>query len=169
MITFSRIKEVTIDKGFRFLKVLQFGAKTADSVAPFGDDSHPLKDMIAIYAKTSEVSENVVIGYINKNQIAEVGEKRIFSLKEDGSLSFAIHLKNDGTVEIGGNDDNAVRFSKMQEAFDELRDDLNSHITNYNTHFHPATAGTTSPTASQSQPSTADVTPSRVDNVKLPS
>lgn len=171
MISFSTLKETVVEAGIRIAKVVQFGAKTADVVSSFGDDSAPLKDMTAIYAGTSEVGDNIIIGYINKNQIAADGEKRIFSLKEDGSLSFSIHLKNDGTCEIGGNDDYAVRYSKLEEAFNELRTDLNNLVTAYNGHTHvSASPGSpNSPTPTQGQASTADITPSRVDNVKLPS
>lgn len=114
--TTSIVKENTIKNGKRELKVLEYGAKTADVVADFGDDSAPLKDMIAIYAKTDESGDSIIVGYMNKNQIAQAGEKRIFSLKEDGSLSFAIHLKNDGTCEVGGNADNLVRYQALDDA-----------------------------------------------------
>ena len=112
MITFSKVKENIINT-FRSIKVLQFGAKTADVVAPFGDDSAPLKDMTAIYAETTNVGESVVIGYINTNQIALPGEKRIFSLDASGNLSTYIHLQTDGTMHLGGNTDNVVQYNPL--------------------------------------------------------
>ena len=118
MISTAKVKQWSIEKGKRILKLLQFGAKTAKVAAPFGDDSNPVKDMTAIFAETTASGEPVVIGYINTNQIAQEGEKRIFSLKEDGNLSTYIWLKNDETMEIGGNVDNAVRFSKLKEGID---------------------------------------------------
>jgi len=69
--------------------------------------------MTAIYSPTAVNSEPVIIGYINTNQVAQEGEKRIFSQSLDGSLSFAIHLKTNGTCEIGGAVDNAVRFNAL--------------------------------------------------------
>lgn len=128
MITFSIVKENIIEAFKRVLKVEQFGAKTADVISDFGDDSSPLKDMIAIYANTSEVGDSVIIGYINENQIAQAGEKRIFSLKEDGTLSFAVHLKNDGTCEIGGAVDNAVRYQKMDDALQAQKTAINAEL-----------------------------------------
>jgi len=118
MITTARVKEWSLEKGKRILKVLQFGAKTSKVAAPFGDDANPVKDMTAILAETGVAGETVIIGYINDNQIAEVGEKRIFSLDATGKLSTYIHLKNDETMEIGGNADYAVRFSKLKEGID---------------------------------------------------
>ena len=69
--------------------------------------------MIAVYAETSNISEPVVVGYINKNQIAKTGEKRIFSLKPDGTVATSIHLFTDGTMNVGGDNDNAVRYSPL--------------------------------------------------------
>ena len=43
--------------------------------------------MVAIFAETSNNSEAVIIGYINKNQVAGPGEKRIFSLKDFVKIS----------------------------------------------------------------------------------
>lgn len=112
-LSFSKVKEVLIEKGLRSLKVEQFGVKTGDVVSDFGDDSHPLKDMIALYGRTTEDGENVIIGYLNENQLAAVGEKRIFSLKADGSKSFDVWLKNDGTLEMGGNAFTTVKYEPL--------------------------------------------------------
>ncbi len=128
MITFSIVKDSIIEKFKRVLKVEQYGAKTADVISSFGDDSAPLNDMIALYANTSEVGDSVIIGYINKNQIAQPGEKRVFSLKPDGTLSFDIHLKTDGTCEIGGAIDNAVRHSKLNTALQAEVTKINAEL-----------------------------------------
>lgn len=162
--TLSIVKENIIKAGKRALKVMEFGAKTADVVSDFGDDSSPLKDMIAVYGKTSESGDSIIVGYLNSNQISQPGEKRIFSLKEDGSLSFAIHLKNDGTCEIGGDVDNAVRYSKLEEAFNELKSDMNTFIDSYNLHQHPAN-GLAPPTVIAVE-STADITGAKIDEIK---
>jgi len=116
MITFSKVRDFVIENGKRILKVQEYGVKTAKVASNYGDDSQPLKNMTAIYSPTAVNSEPVIIGYINTNQVAKEGEKRIFSQSLDGSLSFAIHLKTNGTCEIGGNVDNAVRFSALQSS-----------------------------------------------------
>ena len=113
MITFSKVRDFIIENGKRILKVQEYGAKTAKVAANYGDDSQPLKNMTAIYSPTAVNSEPVIIGYINTNQVAQEGEKRIFSQSINGSISFAIHLKTDGTCEIGGDVDNAVRFNAL--------------------------------------------------------
>ena len=169
MISFSIVKENILNGGKRVLKVVQFRVKTADVVGPFGEDSHPLKDMIAVYAGTAEVGDNVIIGYFNENQLAAEGEKRMFSLKPDGTLSFAIHLKNDGTCKIGGDADNAVRYSALETAFNKLKTDLNNFITSYNTHIHTDSVfGPTTATPAQATPSSADITPAKINEIKTP-
>lgn len=167
MITFSIVKQVLLEKATRFLKVQQHGVKTADQISSFGDDSSPIKDMIAVYSKTSEIGDNVILGYINKNQIAEPGEKRIFSLQENGSLSFEIYLKKDGTCAIGAQaNDNAVRYSKLEQGFNQLKDDFNALVQAYNTHQHTAPNGATPPTI-VGQASGADISGAKINEIKV--
>ena len=172
-LTFSTVKENVLET-IRKIKVIQFGAKEADVVTSYGDDSAPLKDMTAIYSTTSEVGDNVVIGYINTLQISKEGEKRIFSQKKDGSLSIDIHLKTDGTLEIAGDGDYAVRYNELKKSFDQLTAEFNAFVTVFNTHGHvpvvtvPAT-GLTAPPLVSAIPSTAQILTSKVKEVKLPS
>lgn len=126
--TTSIVKENIIKAGKRILKVFEYGAKTGDVISDFGDDSSPLKDMIAIYGTTDESGDSIILGYINKNQIAQPGEKRIFSLKEDGSLSFSVHLRNNGTLEIGGNNDNAVRYNPLNSGLQSEKELINAEL-----------------------------------------
>ncbi|MCM8906786.1 hypothetical protein [Tenacibaculum finnmarkense] len=163
MITFSKFYEATLKNLKRILKVNQFGVKTAVESMPFGEDSSPIKDMTAIFAETSNNSEPVIIGYINKNQIAGPGEKRMFSLKENGQISTSIWLKADETMEVGGNTDFAVKYSGLESAFNKLKDDFNAHVLKYNSHIHPSIGATTPNTSSAS---TADISSSKNDKIK---
>lgn len=160
MITYSKVKESIINS-FRSIKVLQFGAKTADVVAPFGDDSAPLKDMTAIYAETTNVGESIVIGYINKNQIALPGEKRIFSLDASGNLSTYIHLQTDGTMHLGGDTDNVVRYSPLSSGLDVKDALINTELTKIAVAIS-ALGGSYAPSAINT-----DITLAKVDEVKV--
>lgn len=116
MITFSKAKDFAIHQGKRILQVLQFGAKTAKVASAYGDDSNPINNMTAIYAETSVNSEPVILGYINTQQIAQKGEKRIFSQKENGDLAFEIYLKSDGSCSIKSADDStSIQLSQSGE------------------------------------------------------
>lgn len=128
MISLARIIGVVVKGGSRILKVIQYGAKTADEAAPFGDDSSPLADMIAVYADTGEIGDPVIIGYLNEKQLAAPGEKRLYSLKENGDLSFYAWLKNDGTMELGGNTDNLVRFAPLNTGLAAQNTAINAEL-----------------------------------------
>lgn len=115
MISLSKVRNVFIEGGFRILRVFQYGVKTSDVSGPFGEDSNPLPNTTAIYANTGVKGDPVVIGYINTNQLQKVspGEKRIFSLFPNGSNSFEIYLRNNGTCEIGGSQFSAVKYEPL--------------------------------------------------------
>jgi len=158
----------------RVSKFLRFGLKdvqTALQTAPYGVDSNPIKDMIAIYGATSDKGKPVIIGYINQNQLADIGETRIFSTDASGNLKTFIWLQNDGIMEIAGDVDNMVRFSDLKSGFDELKSDLNDLKSKWNTFAAayvpggPTPVGTP-PTASTSSISTASIDDSKIDKIK---
>lgn len=129
MISFSTYKSAVIANGKRILKVLQFGVKTAGECMPFGEDGSPLSNMMAVYAKTSNIAEPVIIGYINKNQLAQPGEKRIYSLRPDGTLSTYAWLHNDGTMELAGNGNNLVRYTALNNGLTAQDTAINTELT----------------------------------------
>lgn len=173
----TKVISTRIQSARRLVKFLRYGRSDVQECAesvPFGIDSNPVKDMIAVYAPTGEDGKNVIIGYINKQQLADVGETRLFSTDSDGELKFFIHLKNDGTCDVGGDTDNMVRYSELESAFNQLRSDLNDLITAYNAHIHVTTAtigasttpGVIAPTTSTGTPSSADISGAKIDEIK---
>lgn len=175
MINLVRIQNTVADSvGRRIAKFFRLGrnVETAIQAAAYGTDANPIEDCIAVYAQTGIKGKTVIIGYINKNAIAAVGEHRIFSTDADGAPQFYIHLKNDGTCEIGGNTDNMVRFSELETAFNQLKDDHDALVTAFNTHMHP-TAATGAPSPPTPVPnqipavvSTADISGAKIEEVK---
>lgn len=159
----------------RIVKVRRLGKddiQTAKEYSPFGEDSNPPAGMRALFMETEEKGKTVVIGYLIEDKLAGVGEKRIFSIKDDGSLSTFIWLKSDGTMELGGNADFMVRFNKLKTGFDKLKQDVNALVNAFNTHVH-ATAGTGTPSPPQPVPSvipatasTASIDDSKIDEIK---
>src|SRR5687767_2696330 len=106
MLQLIKIISTELDKvNRRVAKFLRYGkndTQTALQAGPYGVDSNPIRDMIAVYAPTSEKGDTVVIGYINKNQLAEPGEYRIFSTNVDGQVQASVHLKANGVIVITG-------------------------------------------------------------------
>jgi hypothetical protein len=129
MITFSKLKSSTIDQGKRILKVLQFGAKTANESGPFGVDSSPIENMTAIFSETSNAGESVIIGYINKSQLSEPGETRLFSMDNTGVLKAELWLKNDGSIIMNGGGFSAVRFENLNAKLSQEVTDINTELT----------------------------------------
>jgi len=128
MITFSKFSDSTIEFGKRILKVLQFGAKSADECLPFGIDSNPLKNMTTIYADTSNDAESIILGCINESQEADNGETRFYSMDANKVVKSVIWLKKDGTIEFNGNTYSMVRFEPLKTAHQNYDALVNSEL-----------------------------------------
>lgn len=151
--------------------MLRFGKSDVQSPfesMPFGFDGVPKKDLRAVYASTQERGVNVIVGYINVNQIAEEGEVRLYSLDVNSDLSTYIHLKNDNTMEVGGDDDNMVRYSKLEEAFNDLKKEHDDLVDAFNQHQHAALNAIPVPIPSiiPVVNSQADITPAKIETIK---
>lgn len=123
MITLGKFFDSTLNSiGQRLVKSFTInGTATGEQVAPFGDDSVPLKGMDVIYAETESDEQAIITGCLNTNLMAGPGEKRMFAMKlnPDGktySQVFYTWMKANGTFEIGGVVDNAVRYAALNTA-----------------------------------------------------
>jgi len=148
----------------RIVKILGFGKKdiqTPYESMPFGFDSNPTEGMVALQANTGELGKTAIIGYINVNQLAEVGELRLYSTDENGVEKAYIWLKNDENIEIGGNTDFMVRYSALETAFNELQQKYNTFAAAY-VPGGPTSVGLP-PTA---QTSTGNISAAKIDNIK---
>jgi len=177
-----------IESGVRSVKILRFGKDDIQEVrqiSPHGIDSNPVKDLVALYMETGEKGKTVVVGYINKNQVAEVGETRLYGtndqgveqnfihLKDDGEIDIAVvgqnsfKLKPDGTIEVLGDADFMVRFGPLQAGFNTLVSDHNILLGAYNIHVHPtAPTGPVSPPSVTAFSSTASIDASKIAEIK---
>lgn len=84
----------------------------------------------------------------------DVGERRIYSSDGVGRKA-TILWKNNGQLELNGKGDFAVRFSKLEEGFNQLVADFNNHSGH--------SIGST-PTAS-----TASIADAKIDSIEVPS
>lgn len=172
MINLVKVISTEIKNARLFVKVLRYGKsdiQTPKQVTPFGVDSNPVKDMVAVYAKCGSDNNNVIIGYINKNSIAKVGEFRLFSTDKDGNEKFYYYLKDDGTTEIGGDTNFAVKFNELKTEFNKLKNDFNNFVTTkYNTHTHPGgtISGNTAVTTMVGTANTSNIDNAKNDKIK---
>jgi hypothetical protein len=127
-ISLSKLKSSTIEQGKRFLKVLQFGAKTAKESYPFGFDSVPPADWTAIYAETTNKDESVIIGYINRNQLASIGESRIYALGSNKEVTAFLWAKSQGDLLLNGSNFTAVRFDPLDTALQTEKSQINAEL-----------------------------------------
>lgn len=156
----------------RIVKLLRYGTsdfQTTFEAAPYGVDSNPIKDTVGVYADTGDKGSAVIVGYLNKKQLADVGEFRIYSTDKEGNVKFYAWLKNNGTMELGGNTKNLVRFQELEQAFNQLKSDFNKLVQAYNSHTHMgvtagnAVSGTTMQVGSASQ---ADMSAAKINEIK---
>ena len=172
-----KVISTIITGGATMIKFLGSGkndVQEKNQISPFGVDSNPIKDLIAVYSPTSEIGNEVIIGYIQRSQIADPGEIRIFSTNAEGDEQISLYLKKDGTAEFGGSADNMVRYSELKSAFDELKGDFNSLVNAYNSHIHVTTAtvgatpvpGVIATPTTLGSASSADISPAKIDEIK---
>lgn len=130
----------------------------------------PLKDDSCIIVQISEdLSKTVFIGTIQNQDINE-GEVLVYSRDSNGNLKAKVYCDKDGNVVINDDTDNAVRFSKLKEAYDQLKSDFDNFVNiTYNLHNHPtAPVGPVSVPSVTGSSSTGNIDPAKIDNVKVP-
>jgi len=123
----TRVKQATNE----FIKVLRFGksdVQTADQILPYGVDSKPVKNDLAVYSKTNNKNQAIILGYLKTFENTNEGETRIYATDSNGNEVFDILLKNDGTCEIGGNIDFLTRFNGLNTDLQSYLTELNSKL-----------------------------------------
>lgn len=130
----SEILESLIEAGSRIVKLVKFGEKdnvNAFQLNSFGEDFNVPKGYDALYMKTSNSSEPVCIGFLNKVVFDDLnpGDKQIFSTNQAGdAIAAYIKLLNDGIIHFNGDTDFIAGFNDLKAGFDELKEDYNNHI-----------------------------------------
>lgn len=128
MVIFSKYAESIFKEGKRILKFAGIGgsATTGKECAPFGFDAQAPAGMTAIYSNSTNDQERVVIGYINKNQLAGAGESRHYAIDKSGAVVSFVHCKSNGNTEINGNQYSAVRWQELNTHVQDLITQVNS-------------------------------------------
>lgn len=127
----TKIISTAIVKSRLIIKVLGLGSKdiqTVYNITPFGIDSNPVSGLRAIWARTESMEDRILLGVLFEHAIAATGEIRLYSTNENGTIVFSLHLKNDGTCEFGGNADNLVRYSKLNDGLQSTKTGINIEL-----------------------------------------
>jgi len=93
---------------------------------------------------------------------ASEGELRIYA-QRGGSIVADIWLKNDGTIAFNGGSDYAVRFSKLNDAFNDLKQQWNAFAAAY-VPGGPVAVGT----PPRANLCTSSMEPAKIQEIKVP-
>jgi len=172
MVKISKILSSSLKSGRRILKILGLGKEdiqTSYESMPYGLDSVPIKDMIAIQMESSERGKTVVVGYINTKQVADVGELKIYATNSQGVEQGSVHLKKTGevvasgtTIQLNGNIDNVVKFIPLDAGLQAEVALINAELVKIATGI-TAAGGSYVPT-----PITVNIVGAKVATVKVP-
>ena len=157
--------------------------ETAQVYASDGLISNPASGTIGL--RIHKGSLDIVVGTMNYQiPIPEnPGEKLLYSTDAEGVVKCKIFMDAEGNFIFNDGEDFAVRYSELETAFNQLKSDFDTLVSNYNTtvttfnaHVHVVTTpdtinGTASPTltpGANGSTSTADITPAKIEEIKVP-
>ena len=165
----AKFTDALVSRGRRSIKALGLGyssASTAFLAQPFGEDTHPAAAQAlgwkAVFMDTANDGEPVCVGFINPTAAAAVGEKRLFSVNGDGEEQFYILLKSNGTAELGGVADNAVRYSALSTGLVNQDSAINAELVKIATAIAGVGGAYTPATV------TTNISASKIDEIKTP-
>jgi hypothetical protein len=154
------------------VEILPEDVRNIELISMAGEDTNPAEGCRVLVI---DASKGYKIGIaVTDDLIPEVGpgEKEIYSTDSPATTKKArIKLSKDSEVILNQGTDFAVAYTDLKTAFDKLKTDLNNFISVFNSHVHPGvTAGgaSTSATITPGTASTADMSASKVEKVKLP-
>lgn len=128
----ANVVSTAIKNGYRFVKtkISRLFVEETKTLNPFGFDSNVPKGFIAVIAETSNNSDPVIVGYLNKNAMEglKVGDSMQYSTDENGITKSTLILRNDGTAELLGNADNAIRYAALNTALQVYVEAVNNQL-----------------------------------------
>jgi phage gp45-like len=143
--------------------------QSVEHMTQAGEDTHPPAGSKVVILSIGSSWKIAIACDDGIEPEVEEGEKKIYS-SDGGAIKAFIHFKKNGDIVINDDADNAVRYSKLEEAFNQLKDDFSNFVTmTYNLHMHPTAApGAASPPTVTGTSSTADITPAKIDEIQVP-
>ncbi len=137
-------------------------AATPLEISPHGIDSRPVEDARGMYTTTATIGRSYILGYVNANRKAEVGESRYYSTNDAGDFKFNIWLRADGVALMGDSEvpgdytNYAVFYNETKSENDKMKATLNDFIQKWNAFVVAYIPG--SPTTPGSPPTLASST-----------
>lgn len=153
-----------IVKKIRQIKIRRFGKSDIQDVveaSPFGIDSNPPKDLVAVYLASDDKGNSAIVGYINKNQKAGIGETRFYSVDANGAVKGFIWIKKDGNITINGDGDNAVRWTPLSSKLSTEANNITIELMKISAALNSIIPGLYVPTAI-----TIDISQAKITDIK---
>jgi len=173
-ITRAEIKEIISTRQIKVLRAT-IDPRTCEN---YRGDTSPHPDDIALLLQVGDDPDDLVVIGIDDTiaRVSQAGEQRLYSYDESRNILASLYLNNNAEVVVNEGTDYAVAYTKLENAFNTLKQDFDNLVTTYNTHIHTTTAtvgasatpGVISPTTSTGSPSTADITIAKIEKVRLP-
>lgn len=134
---------------------------------PYGFEAKPTQGQVVFVNVNGNRDQSIALiihDRENKPTDLEDDETQLYS-----KFNNYVKCNKDAEVEVNGSADYAVAYNDLKTAFDELKSDFNTFVTVYNSHNHPtAPTGPVSTPSVAGSTSSADMSPSKVDKVRLP-
>lgn len=172
----ARVVESTVDT-LLLIKAEIYPNYTTETraVQPPGYEGIPVDGENGVVIEIGGKGKTGFIGVYPTSEL-DPGEARIYARDGDGNIVSSVKCLSDGQVVINEGSNFAVRFNELETAFDQFKSDFNSFVNStYNTHIHSTTAtidsgppGVIAPTTSTGTPTSADVSPAKIDDVRVP-
>lgn len=129
--------------------------------ATHGIVSRPAKTTRCLRLKLGPLSIVIAAYTYGVEPPANPGACKVYSTDEDGAEKASHLLDSDGKHIFNQGSDWAVRYSKLETAFNELKSKFNSHT-------HPGVETGPGVTGATATPSTADITAAKVEEILIP-
>jgi hypothetical protein len=141
--------------------------QTAESIRLAGIDSNPPAESIVFLSDSGETWKIAVAVNDNIESNTAPGEIEVYS-SVSGERLAKIRFTADGKLIMNDGGDNAVRYSKLEQAFNQLKADHDGHTHLAGAILDSTAAACTGTTATPLPQSTADIAPAKVDNIEVP-
>jgi len=129
----SWINSTSLKEGYRMIKssITKGLVNTTKVSHPFGFDSNPTENYMAIIAETQSNDEPVIVGYLNPRAIEALspGDSALYSTDANGNIIASIVMRNNGTAELLGTGDNAVRFAPLDSGLQDFKTGIQQELT----------------------------------------
>lgn len=139
-------------------------AREIPQALPYGVDSAPVREMVAVYANTADMGNSVIVGYVYKDAVAEVGSIRLYS------DSGYVHLRANGNLELLGDTKHMVRYEELETGFNSLKQSVTDLTVLFNAHVHniiaPTPATPVTVPLALATPPTATITAAKINEIK---